>query len=225
MHQMTVSSEEFLQRLNETESAALRSGARPRRWPQGTSIFNEGDRSEWVAIVLEGRTKISHYTDRGDEVVLAVRGPGCLLGELSAIGDEPRSATVTALEVTDGLVIPAETFRSFLEQHPRVALLLVQMLSRRLREADRKRIEYSAFDTLGRISRRLVELADAYGEPSDEGLRIDLSLTQEELAGLTGSSREAVSKALRTLRGRGWISTHRRAITVRDIDALRRRAE
>ncbi len=108
--------------------------------------------------------------------------------------------------------------------HPDVALLFLQMLSRRLRDADRKRVEYGAHDTVGRVRARLVELAERYGEPVDRGIQIGLPLSQEEFAGWTGASREAVGKALQTLREVGWVTTERRRITVLDLEALRRRS-
>jgi CRP/FNR family transcriptional regulator, cyclic AMP receptor protein len=198
---------------------------RRRRWPGGAAMFNEGGRSDFVASVVGGRVKASYFTDEGDEVVLAIRGPGALLGEMSAIDDEPLSATVTALEPVEALVVAVDSFMDYLQEHPRVALMLLRGMSRKLRDSDRKRVEFSAFDTLGRVARRLVELADDFGEADGDGIRISLPLSQEELAGWTGSSREAVSKALRTLRGRGWIETRRRAITVLDIDSLRKRSQ
>ncbi len=122
-------------------------------------------------------------------------------------------------------MIPAEDFTRYLEKHPRIALLLLRTVSRRLRDADRKRAEFAAFDTVGRVASRLLELADRFGEPSGpDGILITLPLTQEELAGWTGSSREAVSKALSTLRSLGFIETRRRAITIRDANSLRKRA-
>ena len=187
-------------------------------------MFNEGGRSDFVASIMSGRVKASYFTDDGDEVVLAIRGPGALLGEMSAIDEEPLSATVTALEPVEAIVVPVDSFMDYLQQHPRVALMLLRGMSRKLRDSDRKRVEFAAFDALGRVARRLVELADDFGEVDGDGIRISLPLSQEELAGWTGSSREAVSKALRTLRGRGWIETRRRAITVLDIDALRKRS-
>jgi CRP/FNR family cyclic AMP-dependent transcriptional regulator len=198
---------------------------RRRRWPRGAAIFNEGGRSDFVASVVGGRVKASYFTDEGDEVVLAIRGPGALLGEMSAIDDEPLSATVTALESVEAVVVAVDSFMDYLQEHPRVALMLLRGMSRKLRDSDRKRVEFSAFDTLGRVARRLVELADDFGEADGDGIRISLPLSQEELAGWTGSSREAVSKALRTLRGRGWIETRRRAITVLDVDSLRKRSQ
>jgi CRP-like cAMP-binding protein len=94
----------------------------------------------------------------------------------------------------------------------------------RLREADRKRVEFGASDTIGRVAARLVELAQRYGRPAERGVRIDLPITQEELASWVGSSREGVNKALHTLKGLRWVETERRSITVLDLEALRRRA-
>jgi CRP/FNR family transcriptional regulator, cyclic AMP receptor protein len=216
---------EFTEGLTADERAAFEERGRRRRWPRGAAIFNEGGRSEYVALLLDGRAKASYFTDAGNEVILAVRGPGSLLGEMSAIDEEPLSATVTALEAVEAVVVPVDSFLDYLERHPRVALMLLKTLSRRLRDADRKRIEFSAYDALGRVARRLVELADEFGEADGEAVRISLPLSQEELASWTGSSREAVSKALRALRGRGWIETHRRAITILDVESLRRRSE
>jgi CRP-like cAMP-binding protein len=94
----------------------------------------------------------------------------------------------------------------------------------RLREADRKRAEFGASDTIGRVAARLVELAADYGqEQPGGGVRIDLPITQEELASWVGASREGTNKALHTLRGLGWVETERRAITVTNLDALRER--
>lgn len=175
-------------------------------------------------VLLHGRVKVSTVTEEGKEIVLAFRGPGDLLGELAAIDGEPRSATVEAIEAVEAIAITAADFRSFLSTHAEVSMLLLRMLSRRLRDADRVRVEYGAHDTVGRVAARLVELVEEYGEPVDGGIRIGLPLSQEELAGWTGASREAVSKALQTLRGVGWVRTERRKITVLDLEALRRRS-
>jgi CRP-like cAMP-binding protein len=213
---------EFLSLLTDEEVAALRSAGRLRRWDRGTTVITEGDTSDWVLVLLEGRVKVSSHTSSGNEVVLAVRGPGGLIGEQSAIDGSPRSATVTTLEPVTGVVV--RDFVSFLESHGRVAVLLMKLVSERLRDSDRKRIEYGAFDTTGRVATRLLELAERYGEQTDAGVRVALPLSQDELAGWTGSSREAVSKALRTLRDRGLIETGRRRVIIHDVEGLRQRA-
>lgn len=214
----------FVTVLAAGDLAALESWGRTRRFGRGATLFNEGEDAERVLIVRSGRVKVSSYTADGKEIVLAIRGPGELLGELSAIDGEPRSASASALEAVEVLSVPAEDFRAFLGTRARVAVALLQILSRKLRDADRKRIEFGVYDTVGRVARRLVELAERYGEKAGQGLRITLPLSQQELAGWTGSSREAVSKALHQLRARGYIETARRGITVLDPEALRRRA-
>ncbi|GAT70535.1 cyclic nucleotide-binding protein [Planomonospora sphaerica] len=213
---------EFLSLLTPEEAAGLRTAGRPRRWDRGATLMAEGDASDWVLVLTSGRVKISSHTSSGTEVVLAVRGPGALLGEFSAIDGLPRSATVTALEPVEGIAV--RDFPAFLREHGRVAVLLLQTVTGRVRDADRKRIEYGAFDTAGRVATRLLELAERYGEQAGGAVRVALPLSQDELAGWTGSSREAVSKALRSLRDRGLIETGRRRVIIHDMEGLRRRA-
>lgn len=214
----------FASGLSPEELADLRRRGQPRHFRRGASLFNEGDRSGHVALITDGRVKVFSPTAEGKEILLAIRGPGDLLGDLSAIDREPRSATATAFEDVDAVIVSAEGFRDFLHSHPRITIGLLETLTRRLRDADRKRIEFAAFDSVGRVALRLVELAERFGEKDEDGIRIDLSLSQEELAGWTGASREAVSKALTSMRARGWIETRRRGITVLDLDALVRRS-
>ncbi|MEV0588551.1 Crp/Fnr family transcriptional regulator [Nonomuraea sp. NPDC050310] len=213
---------EFLSLLTPEEVADLQAAGRPKRWDRGATLMSEGDTSDWVLILTQGRVKVSSHTSSGTEVVLAVRGSGGLLGEMSSIDGSPRSATVTALEPVAGIVV--RDFAGFLAQHGRVAVLLLQMVTARLRDSDRKRIEYGAFDTTGRVATRLVELAERYGEKTNGGVRVALPLSQDELAGWTGASREAVSKSLRSLRDRGLIETGRRRVVIHDMEGLKKRA-
>lgn len=218
----------FLGELGPQYAEALRSRGWRRRFARGAVLFEEGGSSEQVMIVLSGRVKISHFTADGREIILAVRGPGELLGELSAIDQEPRSATALAAEPVEALVLTVEDFQSFISTTPRAAMVMLLGLVRRLREADRKRIEFASFDTVGRVALRLLDLARQFGEPVSGGtaaaVRITLPLSQQELAGLIGASREAVSKALQQLRKRGWIETQRRGISILDPEALQKRA-
>jgi CRP-like cAMP-binding protein len=215
---------EFGAQLTEDERATLQRAGHRRRVKAGFPIFVEGTRSDNVVIVLTGRVKIYTTARDGTESVLAIRGPGALLGDLSAVDGAPRSASVATLEPVEMLSVGAADFTAFLKSRPRLMWLFVQMLTSRLRDADRKRVEFGVHDTLGRVARRLVELAERHGEPSPEGIRITVPLTQDELASWVGSSREATAKALRTLRDRQLLLTQRRTIVVRDLPALRRRA-
>jgi CRP/FNR family transcriptional regulator, cyclic AMP receptor protein len=216
--------DEFWPSLTEAEAAALRGRGRMTRWRRDEVLFHEHDRSDWVVVLMAGRVKVATGTPDGGEVVLAVRDRGALVGELAAIDQQPRSATVTALNEVIGLVVLLPAFEAFLREYPRVAAMLPRMVVGRLRDADRKRVEFGASDTTGRVAARLVELADRFGEPVDGGVQIAMPLSQDELASWTGSSREAVSKALGALRSAGWIETSRLRVVIRDLPSLRVRA-
>ena len=215
---------EFLSDLTGEEFTDLFGMGRRRRWPVGATLFSEGDQSTTVVLVLTGRAKVFSLTEQGGEVLLAIRGPGALLGEMSALDEAPRSASVAALEPLETLVVPVTAFLDFLQCHPNAAVTIVRMIVSRLRDSDRKRVEFGTYDTLGRIALRLVELAERFGATAERGVRITLPLTQDELGAWTGSSRESVTKALSTLRRHGVIETHRRSVSVLDLNMLRARA-
>lgn len=214
----------YLARLRSEEVDSLLAAGHKRRFARGATLFNEGETSDRIVLLLDGRVKVSSFTEDGKEVVLGIRDPGDLLGEFSAIDGQPRSATVTALERVEGLVLDIVTFKAWLGRHSHASLALLELVLARLRDADRKRAEFSAYDTVGRVARRLVELAERFGSPSEHGVEIRLPLSQDELAAWTGASRVGVSQALKSMRERGWIDTGRRAITIRDPQALARRA-
>jgi CRP/FNR family cyclic AMP-dependent transcriptional regulator len=214
----------FLARLSEDDEQALFARGRRRRYDAGATIFHEGEVTDRVVVLLAGRAKVSTLTEDGKEVMLGVRDPGDLLGEFSALDGEPTSANVIAMEPVDALVVDTASFRAWLGEHPGTALLLLEMVLARLRDADRKRVEFSAHDTVGRVARRLFELAERFGVDRGAGVEIALPLTQDELAAWTGASRVGVSQALKALRDRGWVETRRRSITVLDMEALKRRA-
>ncbi|MDQ4124938.1 MAG: Crp/Fnr family transcriptional regulator [Actinomycetota bacterium] len=214
----------FLARLSDDEERALFDSGRKRRFETGTTIFHEAEVADRVVMLLKGRAKIATYTEDGKEVMLGVRDPGDLLGEFSALDGKPTSANVVAMEPVEALVLDVAAFKSWLTQHPATALLLLETVLARLRDADRKRVEFSAYDTVARVARRLFELAERFGVETDAGVEIGLPMTQDELAAWTGASRVGVSQALKALRDRGWIETARRSITILDMEALKRRA-
>ncbi|WP_018655750.1 Crp/Fnr family transcriptional regulator [Actinomadura flavalba] len=215
----------FLAELTPGDRADLERIGTARDFRRHEIIFREGECSIWVAVLTRGRVKASSDREQGGEALLDVRGPGALLGELAAIDGLPRSATVTALEPVRALTFPGETFMEFLRTHGGASVLIMRTLSARFRDADRKRAEFGAFDATGRLTHRLVELAERFGEVDEDAsgsVRITLSLSQEELAGWVGASREAVSKALGNMRRDGLVETGRRSLVVHDLAALRR---
>jgi CRP/FNR family transcriptional regulator, cyclic AMP receptor protein len=214
--------DEFLDSLTAGATAYLFERGHRKAWRRGDLMFAEGERAERVVVLLDGRVKVTSLSGDGRLALLAFRRPTCLVGELSAVDGLPCSATVTTLEPARGLLVQAPDFRSFLTGFPDARARVMQTLSTRLRDADSKRREFATMDTRGRVAGRLLELVDEFGVSTDGRIRIDLPLTQDDLAAWTGSSREAVTKALRVFRDRGVIDTRRRAIVVNDLNALRK---
>ena len=215
--------EGFLSELDPGEREELERIASVRRYRRGDVLFHQGDDAGAVVVLLEGHVKAAMMND-GREVILAFPGPGELLGELSAVDGEPRSGTVRAVDDVQALVVPGSAFRALLDRRPRIALVLLRAITARLRESDRQRLDYAINDVVVRVAGRLVDLCDRYGAEHEAGIDIGLAITQDELAGWAGASREAVAKAMAVLRALGWVKTERRRIVVLDLPALRRYA-
>jgi CRP-like cAMP-binding protein len=216
---------DFLALLGDDERRALEAIATTRQATRGQVLLAQGQVADHVIVLRAGHAKVVASGPEGDEVVLTFRGPGALVGEQAVVDGAPRGAGVVAIEPLEMLVVPASAFRHYLAERPDVTMKLVGMLSRRLRDSDRQLVRFATSDTLGRVSARLVELCEHHGEASaGGGVHVMLPLTQEDLAGWTGSSLESTAKALRVLRRLKWITTGRRSITVHDVEALRQRA-
>lgn len=214
----------FLALLDESERAALAQLGVRRSVRRGAILMLEHEPDARVMLLLGGRVKVTRTDEEGRETLLSLRDPGDVLGELSFIDGRPRIATVTALEGVDMLIVPDQTFRRHLETTPRVAVLLLEAVARRLREATVKRAQFAASDTLGRVAARIMELAERYGEQADGGLAVTSPLSREELASWVGASRAGVAQALHSLRELGWLETDGHRLLIRDAQALRSRA-
>jgi CRP/FNR family cyclic AMP-dependent transcriptional regulator len=202
--------------------AALRALGTVRTFARGQALMHQEQVPHSVLLLRSGRVKVSLITASGGESVLAFRGPGDLVGELSALDAEPRSATAVAVDRVEALVVADHEFRVFLAERPAAAMALLRVLAWRLRDSDAKRIQFAAYTTAGRVAARLLELCERFGSREGPAIRIVLPLSQEELAGWAGASLQAVGRALRTMRSLGWIETRRREIRVLDVEALRR---
>lgn len=213
----------FLALLADRDRAALLQLGGSRRFASGERLMHQGEPGDRVLFLLGGHVKASVADSRGHERVLSFRGPGDILGELTFSHAERRSSSVTAIEPVEARTAAASEFRGYLERTPTAALTLIDVISRRFRDANVARTQFGELDTVGRVAARLIELCDRYGNRTEAGIRIALPITQDDLGSWTASSRAGVAGALRTMRELGWISTERRRITVRDLDALARR--
>lgn len=220
---MTAGPVPFLKQLAEPDAEALLGLVRRKCFPRAAVIMSEGSAGDDVMLVLSGRAKVLAAGVEQREVALALRGPGELIGEMSALGHSRRTATAIAAEDVELGIVSSEQFHEFLRAHPDAALVLIRSLVRRLTEATRALVDLATQDSVGRIARRLVELAADDGAKGRLSGPIELELTQDELASWTGTTRETVSRALRLMRQLGWVSTGHRTITVLEPAALRER--
>jgi CRP/FNR family cyclic AMP-dependent transcriptional regulator len=211
--------------LTEDEWRTLSATGRPRRFRARQRLFREGEPGDHVLAIRRGRVKVTVQTRSGRELLLALKEPGDLVGELSVIDGRPRSATAMALDPVEALVVHASAFADFIETHPRIAVQLLRNLAAQIRAADQRSIERDTGDITCRVARRLVDLAERLAEHRGSEVEITLSVSHDDLAGWVGATREATSRALGRLRAEGCLTTGRQRIVLTDLPALRRRAQ
>lgn len=217
----TSASRGLLAHLGPHARKALLVAGRQRVYERNELLIREGDRSRHVLLLVTGRVKVYTTAPSGYTAVLAIRGPGDIVGELACVDSQPRSATVVALERLNARFIERGAFEDFLTDHPGAERVLIQMVVSRLRAANKRRLEFAAYPVQQRLATVLSDLEQWYGRDCDGGRDIDLALSQLDLAGLVGASLEAVSKAVRSLSQDGVITTRRRHVTVLQLGALR----
>ncbi|WP_067779595.1 Crp/Fnr family transcriptional regulator [Actinomyces vulturis] len=191
---------------------------------RGETLFTEGEQGDRLYVLLTGKIKLGHTSADGRENLLAVLGPGEVVGELTLFDPGPRSTTATAVAPTDLLALEHGQLMNFIENHPALAKDMLRSLAQRLRRTNTALADLVFSDVPGRVAKALLDLADRFGANTEDGLHVPHDLTQEELAQLVGASRETVNKSLAEFVSRGWIRLEGRAVTLLDVERLRRRA-
>jgi CRP-like cAMP-binding protein len=211
--------------LDEADRSALLGLGHRRTWQRTELLLRAGDQADHAIILIGGFVKIHLSAANGSEVVLDLCGPGDLLGEVAEFSGAVRSANATALEPVEGLTVDVRDLRAFLSRRPEVMSALLEMTLARLHAGNARRIESATAASLARVASRLIELTERFGAAGPTGkIDVALPITQEELASWSASSRESTARSLRTLRTLGLIQTHRRRLTVLDLDRLRAHA-
>jgi CRP/FNR family cyclic AMP-dependent transcriptional regulator len=185
---------------------------------KGDLLFSQGDPSHDLFVVAEGRIAIATRSTDGRESMVAVLEAGGLFGELGLFDDEPRSADARALTDTQVVALTYDDVRAVLQDRPEILWVIVRLLAQRLRATDEALADAVFLDVPARTAKRLLELAGADSE-------FQLPMTQEDLAGLVGASRERVNKALAMFVRLDWIqATGRSRYRILDRDQLELRA-
>lgn len=190
--------------------------SRLRRYPRGQIIFSTGDRSDSLVVTVSGRLKVVVRSADGGELMLAVVGPGEMLGELGVIDGGPRSADAEALEPTELLLVPRDVIADLQQRFPSVSIALLEAVSASFRRLTDATADLVFLDLPRRVAKAVIE------HPRDAEGAVDLGLSQQELAHRVGGTRQSVNQALRGFERRGWIETDGRKIVVRKPAELER---
>jgi CRP/FNR family transcriptional regulator, cyclic AMP receptor protein len=200
----------FFTQLNEHELDVVRSVASERSYAKTAVVLTEGEMGDSLYMIQSGKVKVVIGDEEGREIILKILGPGDFFGEMSMIDKEPRSASVTTLEPATFLVLTHAAFERCVEQAPRIAKVVMQILAQRVREADRKIGTLALMDVYGRVASTLLELAVV----TNGKLVVGEKLSQQDLANMVGASREMVNRILKDLTERGFISIESKSITI-----------
>ncbi len=194
------------------------------RLERGDVLFREGDPGDALFVIGEGKVKLGRTSSDGRENLVAILGPGEMFGELSLFDPGPRTMTATAVAETQLMGLTNDSLTSLLSGRPEVAKSLLAALAKRLRRTNEHLADLVFTDVPGRVAKALLDLANRFGRPVEEGIMVSHDLTQEELAQLVGASRETVNKALADFATRGWLKLEARAVLLIDLDRLKHRA-
>lgn len=210
--------------LDDEARQALRDAMSETTLHRGDTLFNEGDPGDRLYLILDGKVKLGHSAPDGRENLLAILGPGELLGELTLFDPGERTATASAVATSRLLELQHEDFVAQLDTRPALGNHMLRQLARRLRRTNEALADLVFSDVPGRVAKALLDLAERFGSEVPEGIRVAHDLTQEELAQLVGASRETVNKSLADFIARGWIRLEGRAVLILDFPRLQRRA-
>lgn len=183
-------------------------------------IFFEGDPPEAIYVVWIGQVKLVHHSEEGRDIVTEVLGAGRMFGEMAIFDGTPYSATAQAMEPTALVSIARNDYLNLLQRFPPVAIAVVGELTRRLRSALVLARSLAVEKVTQRIARLLLKLASANGRAVDDGLVIEMPLTRQDIADMTGTTVETAIRVLSRFRRMGWVTTRRGRVVVTDPDAL-----
>jgi CRP-like cAMP-binding protein len=207
--------EPLLSTLRAADRAALLAVAAPRSYQPGRVLMQQGVREDFVVAITDGWAVVRTEAGNGRSLTLGLCGPQDLVGELAALDGQPRSATVSALTLVQGRVLPGPRFHGFLREHPQASVAILRGMALRLRATDGQSRDLATLPVLQRLARLLLGLDETDARSAVVG-----RFTQQELATAIGATRESVAKSLASLRSRGALSTGDRQVRVLDRAAI-----
>jgi CRP-like cAMP-binding protein len=205
----------IFQQLSQETLADLAKRVWHKQAEAGSLIVSHEEPGDALFVIAKGKVKVVLYGETGREIILSILKDGDFFGEMSLLDRQPRSANVVAIEDTELLCLDRDAFQTHLTANPSTALGILAEMSRRLRHADEVIGNLALLDVYARVAHAIRELAQKQGEPVDGGLLIKERPTQQEIAGLIGTSRETVSRALSDFARQGLLEMQGKQILVR----------
>lgn len=208
-----VTAVELFQGISGVEADKIATLCSERTYPRGTTVFSEGDPSDSVFILKEGRVKLISVSKKGTQTILHILKPDDVFGELF-LAQGQRPFTAIAVEDILATVIPRESFLVLLSGVPTIALNFVRLLSKRLMKVEKELAEFGHTWSYNRLARVLFDLCEEHGKETATGTQIELRLTHEDLANLIGTSRETVTIQLNKFERMGILRRRERHLVV-----------
>jgi CRP/FNR family cyclic AMP-dependent transcriptional regulator len=206
--------------LSQDDQKALELLGIRRDYLPGATLVLEDDPNTHVFILLNGWVKVFSATKDGQQIMLALRGDGDLVGETAGETTGRRNATIQAIDAVRALIVRYDRFGKFLEGNPGASRAYRRVVTRRWNDSDNMLRRRAVTTGAQRLAGQLLDLADQYGREIDGALYLEMPLSQEELASLVGTSRATITRAYSNWRSRGLIRTGQRRITILDLKGL-----
>lgn len=204
--------------LNDEEFDALSDVALSMVFPENRIVIKAEDEGDTLFVISRGQVKVSIVSKDGREVILSILAEGDFFGEMSLLDGHPRSANVTTMQETDLLMVRREDFLRLVMNTPQIAIKLLSVLAGRLRKTDRKIEGLALLDVTGRITQTLLQLAEDQGVPYPDGVLIRNRPTHQNLAKMSGTTRETVSRVLKRLANQGYIVHKNKDLLIVGLD-------
>lgn len=215
----------FFDGLDDTSFGSLLSTAKPSVFKPRQALFQEGDPGGSMFIILSGQVKISNISVSGKECILAFASAGDIIGEMTLLDGAARTASAEAIEQTRALEISRPAFLQALTANPETAIHLIEILSRRLRATSQMAEDLTLIAAAPRLARALLRLAEAHGREEENGLVIDLKLSQSMLGAHAGLLRESVNRQMRAWEKEELVSGENGHVKILDTERLREIAD
>jgi CRP/FNR family cyclic AMP-dependent transcriptional regulator len=197
--------------LTDGDLEKLNQAAVVKTYPKNAFLFSEGDDTDCLYVIDSGKVKAVIIDEQGKEVILSIFGPGDYFGEIALVDGKKRSASIVTREPVRVLILTRKDLRILLARNQDLAMNLLQAMVRRLRESNKQIEGLALMDVYGRVTRLLSHLATSRG--GDETV-VEERLTHQEIASMTGASREMVSRILKELAIKGFISVKDKMIAI-----------